>query len=307
MQASAIAWFLLLLLAFVWGSSFILMYEGLFDSAHRPLYSSWEVGAMRIGFAGLALAPVAWVRRNRVTWGEYGWMAAVGLIGNTIPAFCFTFAETELDSNFAGILNGLTPLFALVIGSVAFRSPVRLLQVLGIVIGLGGAVGLIALNGVGGEAPVVHVAVVVLATLCYGLSVNIISHKLVGVPSATIAAFALITGGLPCAVYVVACSNAPAVLLEHPEGGIGLLAIAVLGIVGTALALVLFNRLIAMTSGLFGASVTYLIPVVAVGWGMAYGEHITAMHLLWTAVIFSGVYLVNRGKRVQVSESSKSY
>ena len=170
-------WVLLIVLAFIWGSSFILMFEGLFDSEGQPLYTPWQVGAMRIAFAGLVLLPVAIRMLPKISLRDYGWMALVGLVGNTVPAFCFTYAETRLDSNFAGILNGLVPFFALLVGALLFRSPVRWIQVGGIAIGLIGATGLTFLQDVDLGGSWVHIAVVIGATVFYGVSINIIHHK----------------------------------------------------------------------------------------------------------------------------------
>lgn len=299
-------WALLILLAFVWGSSFVLMYEGLFDSNGEVLYTPWQVGAMRIAFAGLILLPVAIRALPKISLKDYGWMALVGLIGNTIPAFCFTYAETLLDTNFVGILNGLTPFFALFIGALLFRSPVRGLQVGGIAVGLIGATGLTLLQDVDLGGSWVHIAVVVVATVCYGMSINIIHHKLAHRESGTIAAFALLTGGVPCAIYTLS-SGTLDVATTHPEGMWGMGAIAILGVVGTAVALIMFNVLIQRTSAIFAASVTYLIPVFAMVWGIAYSENITGMHVVWAAVIFSGVYLVNKGRQsAKAPEEAKS-
>lgn len=293
-------WVLLIVLAFIWGSSFILMFEGLFDSEGQPLYTPWQVGAMRIAFAGLVLLPVAIRMLPKISLRDYGWMALVGLVGNTVPAFCFTYAETRLDSNFAGILNGLVPFFALLVGALLFRSPVRWIQVGGIAIGLIGATGLTFLQDVDLGGSWVHIAVVIGATVFYGVSINIIHHKLAHRESQTIAAFALLTGGVPCGIYALS-SGMLTTFSTHPEGPMGMGAIAILGVVGTAAALVMFNLLIQRTSAIFAASVTYLIPVFALFWGVLYGENITGMHVVWACVVFSGVYLVNKGRSVAKS------
>lgn len=298
--------FLLLILAFVWGSSFILMDIGLFGTNKAPLFSSWQVGALRIGFAGLVLLPVVISRINRISWRDYAWMAAVGIVGNTIPAFSFTYAQTVIDSNFAGILNGLTPFFALFIAAGFFGAKVKWLQLVGIGLGLLGATGLATQQELDLSLSWWHIGVVVMATACYGVSVNLIAYKLKHRESLTIAAFALLTGGIPCTIYAL-WSGVASITLEHPQGVLGLGAIAVLGIVGTAAALGLFNWLIQLTSGTYAASVTYLIPVFAMMWGALNDEYIGPMHLLWTVVIFSGVYLVNKGRTPKAAvESAES-
>ena len=209
--------FLLLILAFVWGSSFILMDIGLFGTNKVPLFSSWQVGALRIGFAGLVLLPVVISRINRISWRDYAWMAAVGIVGNTIPAFSFTYAQTVIDSNFAGILNGLTPFFALFIAAGFFGAKVKWLQLVGIGLGLLGATGLATQQELDLSLSWWHIGVVVMATACYGVSVNLIAYKLKHRESLTIAAFALLTGGIPCTIYAL-WSAVASITLEHPQG-----------------------------------------------------------------------------------------
>jgi drug/metabolite transporter (DMT)-like permease len=268
---------------------------GLFDSKGDELYSSWQVGALRMAFAGVVLAPVAFRTLGRVSKKTLFWMFMVGLFGNAIPAYLFTMAELKIDSGYAGILNSLTPFFALIIGLTVFKLKVKSIQAVGMVLGMLGAVGLIAQNGFVGEFNLPYSMIVVIATFCYGLSVNFIHYKLQSQTPLSIAAVALLFAGLPSAVFLFT-TDFLVVLDTNEEAWAGFWYIAILGVVGTALALALFNKLVLNTSVVISTSVTYLIPIVAVIWGFIFGESFTLMHAVFGAVILAGVYLVNRPK-----------
>lgn len=280
---------LLILLAFVWGSSFILMKLGLFNSDGSPLFSSWQVGAMRISFAGLVLLPVALRKAKEIKKEQWKWLFAVGAIGNTIPAFLFTAAQTKIASSVAGMLNSLTPLFALVVALLFFGSRFTTRQVTGVIIGFLGAIGLISLGSDGEEVHIPYALMIVVATICYAFSVNIIRNKLLDVPSVTIAATSLAMMGTLTGIWLLFSGVEEVVQTEG--GPKGVLAIAVLGAVGTAGALAIFNRVIQETSVIFSSSVTYIIPIFAALWGWVDGETLQWGHLIFAAIILFGVYL----------------
>lgn len=268
---------------------------GLFDSDGEVLYSSWQVAALRMLLAGLILAPVSLRIISKVDRKTLFWMCMVGLFGNGIPAFLFTLGQTQVDSGFAGILNTLTPFFALIIGVTIFSLTIKKIQAIGMLLGLAGAVGLIAQSGFEGDIDLWYSLVIVIATFCYGLSVNFIHYKLKGETPISIASVALLFAGVPCGIFLFT-TDFVTVLQENPEGWHGFGFIAILGIVGTALALVLFNKLVLNTSVVISTMVTYLIPIVAVFWGVLFGEKVTVLHGVFGAVILVGVYLVNKPK-----------
>lgn len=283
----------LLLLAFIWGSSFILMKLALFDAQGAPLFSSTQVAAMRILFAGLTLLPFARRALRTVQRKHLIWLLIVGVCGNLIPAFLFTKAQTQLDSSIAGMLNSLVPVFTLIIGMVFFNTRVRWVQVLGLVIGLCGAIGLISLENSSGDVLMVPSLLVVMATLCYAISVNVIRNKLHELRPLTIAATALASMAIPCFIYL--CTGDVLVVAhENPSAGQGLLAVLTLSVIGTAAALVIFNKLVQQTSAIFASSTTYVIPVFAAFWGWVDHEALSWMHLVFASIILTGVYLINR-------------
>ncbi|WP_306641660.1 DMT family transporter [Sanyastnella coralliicola] len=304
-QKPSIEHFLLLgFLALIWGSSFILMKIGLFGlDGDGEVFSSYQIAAMRIGIAGLVLSPIIIRKWKQIQRQDLLWMMAVGMIGNTIPAFLFTSAQLKLASSIAGILNSLTPLFTLVVAMIVFGNRFTSRQIIGLLLGFAGAVGMITLKDSNGETHLLSMGLIVIATVCYAFSVNIIRNKLAGVSSMLIAAVALGTMAIPNLIWL-ATTNVGTVITEHPEGVNSFLATFVLAAVGTAMALVFFNGLIKDTSALFASSVTYLIPIVAAMWGYLDEEHLTLMHLAFAMVILIGVYLVNRSKPVSRSKAS---
>lgn len=292
-------WLALLALGFVWGSSFILMKMALFDTAGERLFPALDVALGRIAIAGLAMAPLAWTHRDHLTRKNLPWLLIVGGLGNMLPAYFFTTAQTLIPSSVAGMLNALTPMFTLIVGVLLFRSKVHLLQVAGIAVGFVGAAVLAFQPGMGdalGQEALGGAARVLAATACYGVSVNVIRHKLHAVPAAGVAALALGLMGLPAAGFGLS-GELPALALTHPDGLRGLGAMVVLAVVGTGLALVAFNRIIQRTNALFASTVTYIIPLFATMWGWLDREPLTLWHLLGGAVVLVGVWLVNRGGR----------
>jgi drug/metabolite transporter (DMT)-like permease len=283
----------LAILAAIWGSSFILMKRGLMDADQNPVYSPSQVAALRLAIAGLILLPVSAGAVKSARKEDWKWISLVGLLGSGIPAFLFANSQQYLDSSLAGILNALTPLFTLFAGILLFRATVRPSQITGVVIGLIGAAGMIAISGIGNSVKAGYALLIVLATLSYGLSVNTIQFKLRHIHPLQLASLSMLLIGIPCMVIAL-CSGATEVALKHPSGLHSLGFIAVLGVMGTALANVLFFWLTGATSALFSASVTYLIPIVAVFWGVSDGERITPAHLGCGAVILAGVWLVRR-------------
>ena len=296
----------LLLLAFIWGSSFILMKIALFDGVDQPVDPAMDVAALRILFAGLALLPVAIAQISKVPKDKFIWILGVGTFGNLLPAYLFTSAQTELASGITGMLNSLTPLFTVIIAVLLFKTAFSLRQLAGLIVGFIGAIILISDGGnllqvfsSESEISIVACGKVALATMFYGCSVNILKNKLVDVNSTTIAVIALAMV-MPVAVIALMGSDVIDIFMNHEHGVKGMSAVVVLAVIGTAAALVVFNALIKWTDALTASSVTYVIPVFAAMWGWIDGEELTYMHLIGGVVILLGVALVkglNSGKK----------
>jgi drug/metabolite transporter (DMT)-like permease len=285
-------WIIFIALGLTWGSSFILMKLGL------RAFTSDQVAALRIFIAFLFFIPFAFKHLKRDLLPYVPAAAGMGIFGNLIPAFLFTKAETMISSALTGMLNSLTPVFTLVLGFFMLRQRPAVTQVIGIFIGLGGAIGLMSLDDdkVNPGNAFFGGALVVIATVFYGLSVNIIKLKLNDVNPVTACVLAFFITGPIAGIYLFATDFSDR-LVTQPQALSSLGFVAILGVCGTSLSVIIFNLLIREAGTLFAASVTYLIPVAAMGWGIFDGENVTLFHVFFIIIILSGVWLVNSKKR----------
>lgn len=277
---------LMVLLAFIWGSSFILMKRGV------EVYSFIEVAILRMVIAWLFMVPFVW--RKIITTPKKLWapLIIVALFGNGIPAFLFTKAQTVLDSSYIGILNALVPLFTFIIAIFIFKTKWKIVNLIGIIIGLLGAVWLIIGNGINFENSN-YAWLIIIATLCYAISLNTIKNYLQDMKSLEISGLAFMLIGPLCFVGLF-YTDFFDTLLINPKAWSALGYTTILAVFGTAIALIIFNQLVKRTNAIFSSSVTYLIPIVAIGWGIIDGESISNTHLIGIAIIFTGIYLVNK-------------
>ena len=282
---------LLGILALIWGSSFILMKFGLFGRGDEAVMGGAELGMLRMAFAGTVLLPVALRGWRLLERRDVGWLVLVGWGGSAVPALLFADAQTELPSSISGMLNTLSPLFTLIFAALLFGARTTGRQLLGLALGFAGAFGLMTLRDVGGEIQLGAVLKILLATALYGLSINVVRNKLSHRKPLWIAAYSLGAAAIPGWILTVVLGTG-AQLSQHRDGLFSAAAILILGVVGTALALVLFNAIIQRSSALFASSVTYVIPLVAISWGLMDGENIGIEHLVYGLVILSGVRLI---------------
>ncbi len=260
------------------------------------VYSSDELGALRMVIACAALLPFAIRGLKTVEPGNWKYLLGSGMLGNFIPAFLFAYAETRLASGLAGVLNSLTALFTLLVGALFFRQAITWMRMVGILIGIAGTVLLIfSGNGSGDLDNKYYGLYIVLATICYGASVNIIKHRLQGMKPILISSLAMLTVG-PIALVYLFSTNFLYKLQHVPGAWEALLYIAILATFSTAIALILFNKLIHISTTIFASSATYLIPIVALMWGVLDGETIQLWHYIGMVVILAGVFVVNKAK-----------
>ena len=212
--------------------------------------------------------------------------------GNGIPAFLFTKAQTVLDSSLVGILNSLTPLFTLLLAVLFFKNKIKAINIAGILLGLVGAVYLnIVLSNFEFQLNF-YALLIVLATLFYAISVNIIKNYLYDLDSVSIASLAFLFLGPFSAIYLFFTDFTQ---IYNSEKGIeALFYVIILSVIGTALALIIFNKLIKRTSAVFASSVTYLIPIVAILWGVFDGEEISMQFYAGTLIILLAIFMVNK-------------
>ena len=277
-----------LILALIWGSSFIMMKQGL------KVFSAGQVGALRIATAFVVFLPFALRDFDKIKPSKWKFLFLAGACGNLLPAFLFAAAQTQLNSSLVGILNGLTPIFAFLVGIIFFRQALRANQVFGVMLGFVGSVVIGFLRNDGNWGEINYFALlVVLATCLYGINVNLIRTFLADLPPLTISAGSLFAVGFFALAYLLS-GDFLEIVRTHPQAPNALLYIALLGAAGSAFALVLFNRLVQTTSAVFASSVTYLIPVVAISWGVFDHEPFTLYHVIGVSLIIGGVYSLNK-------------
>ncbi len=275
-------WVVLAVLSLIWGTSYILMKKGL------ESFSSLQVGSLRILITFLCLLPIALKNLGKLNRSNIFSIFLIGLMGSAIPAFLFPLAETKISSSLAGMLNALSPVFTLLLGIFVYKRQVIKTQVAGIFLGLIGAAGLLY----NGSLTINYYGLfVVLATLMYGFSSNEVS-KVKGLNGIQIAALSFFLTSPIAIIYLLFSDISAAV---HTQNWVlNLSYIAILAVFGSAIALALFYVLIRDTSPIFGATVTYFIPIVATMWGFLNNEQFSYSMLISVLIIFSGVYIINR-------------
>ncbi len=281
-------WLIFFFLCIVWGSSFILIKKGLIGFAPA------ELATLRICISACAFVPIYFfIVRERVPTARLGYAALAGLFGNGIPAFLYATAQTHVSSSITGILNSLTPIFTLVFGLMFFASRFKLNQLTGVLIGFIGAAAIVLLNHEFKFRVDGFTLLIVLGTMCYALSANIVKTHLQDINPIALSAVALFTVAIPAFMYSF-FTDIYISIARDSSTHISLLAILVLSLMGTVLANVLFFRLIQNTNAIFASSVAYLIPVTALGWGLLDGEVLALIHILGMGLILVGVWLLRR-------------
>jgi drug/metabolite transporter (DMT)-like permease len=279
------------------------MKMGLFARDGSALFPPTQLAALRMAIAGITLLPIGLKHFRRLTPEQWKWVSIVGVVGSFIPALLFAIAQTQLPSAVAGMLNALTPLWTLLIAIAVFGVHFHRGQLIGLGFGLIGTIGLIWNPEASFEAAWGSGALLVLATICYGTSVNITREKLQTLKGPVIASCSLGLVSLPAAIWFLT-GDIPSLIATHPDGLRGFIAIVALAAFGTAGALVLFNQVIAWTNSVFAASVTYIIPVFATFWGWMDGESLRASHLIAGSLILVGVWITHRAGRAAKRSSN---
>jgi drug/metabolite transporter (DMT)-like permease len=288
MQSKWTNWLVFALLSIVWGSSFILMKEGL------KSFTPYQVASLRMLSAGIILLPFAYKALKQIPNYKMGLIVLSGILGNFIPAYLFCIAETQIDSSLAGILNSLTPMFTIIVGVVFFKTQTSFVKIIGMIIGF---VGLSFLLAAGKDVSLHNLsfaALVLLATLFYGINVNLVGRYMQNMGSLHIASIAFAFLIIP-SVLVLYFTGYFSHNFSDPLVLKSLMACSLLGILGTSIATILFYFLVKRAGILFGSLVTYGIPVVAVAWGLLDGESLNLMQVGCLGLILLGVYIVNRG------------
>ncbi len=281
-------WGALFLLSLIWGSSFILIKKGL------VAYPPEIMATLRILIACIAFVPIFFIRYKDIDWSKFKYLITVGLAGTALPSYLFAFAQTKITSSVAGVLNSLTPLFVLLLGILFFKQAFSGAKLLGVLIGLIGAVVLVAFGNEGAlQFGNWYVFLIILATIFYATSANTVHHHLQDMNSVTISAAAFIPLGIPALLYLLT-TDFFTIFQTHEAATSSLLYIILLSLASTVMASVLFFQLVKKTNAVFASLVAYFIPVIALLWGAIDGEPITLFHIIGMALILIGVYVTKR-------------
>lgn len=287
MESKQLKWGYLIVLALIWGSSFILIKRGLVG------LSVLQVGSIRIIFAAFFLLSIGFKSIFLIPKEKWKYIALTSLFGTFLPAFLFALAQTEIDSAVSSILNSLTPLNTLVLGVLVFGAGYQKRQVWGVFIGLVGTLLLVYDGAMAHPNQNYYYAIlIILASICYALNVNFIKRYLSDLSPLSISTGNFLVLLFP-AVLVLSFSDFP---WQMPSDKVqdSILFILILGVFGTGIANILFFKLIQISSPVFATSVTYLIPVVAFCWGLVDNEMLTVVQFFGAFVVLIGVYLSAR-------------
>lgn len=282
-------WGYLFILSIIWGSSFILIKKSLLG------LTPYQLGALRVVITGLFLFIPGIKRLKSITATEWKWLTISGLLGSFFPAFFFAIAETEIDSAVASIMNSLVPLNTILLGFAVFKIASTRRQVVGVVIGFIGTA-LLILKGahLNPNQNYLYAGFVILSTIMYAANVNIIKRHLQQVSAYNIAAgnYAVIT--MPGLLVLLFTDFFSVETFQNPEIKMAMVYVTILSLFGTAIAKVLFNKLVHISTPVFASSVTYLMPIVALIWGVLDGEGFSFLQGVASIIILLGVYLSHK-------------
>ena len=292
-------WVYLIILSLTWGSSFILMKKALLG------LSPVQIGAFRILIAGFILLLIGYKKIKNIKKHHWKPIFVVGFTATFFPAFFFAFAISEIDSSVSAILSSLTPLITMLSGVLFFGFVFSKNQILGVLVGLLGTILLIVKGAE--ENPnqnYLYAILIFLSSVGYAYSMNVVKTKLndLNAISITVGCFMVI---MPPTLIILVFSGFFQEVVWNSLTVYSLSYVGLLAVFGTAIAKVLFNRLVQISTPVFSSSVTYLIAVVAVTWGFVDGERLTLSQVLSISIIFIGVYMVNKKKRVSSAEAIK--
>lgn len=285
-------WALLVILTLIWGTSFILIKRGL------EVFSPGEVGAYRMVAAATILLPLSIPKIKNLNRTQIKNLLIAGLLGSFIPAFLFPMAQTQLSSSLTGVLNALTPLFVVLVGALFFNTKITVKNAIGLVIAFVGVLILVTYKDGGGWDSLTginaYALFVIAACICYAFNLHVIKTRFTKLKSIEISSISLLMI-LPLALtYLFAGTQFSYKLITHPGALEALGYVTILGMVGTATGLILFNIMVKSATPFFASLVTYTIPIVAIMWGVLDGEVLLLGHYIGIAAVILGVWVGNR-------------
>ena len=286
-------WFYLIALSLIWGSSFILIKKALVG------LEASQLGSLRIIFSSIFIFLIAWKNIFSIKKIEWKWITISAFLGSFFPAFLFAFAEKEIDSSVASIINSIVPLNTLILGMIIFKIESTKRQIIGVLVGFFGTYLLISSGlKLNPDQNYNYAGLVILCSFLYALNVNIIKKYLQHLSALTITVGHFTAIILP-AVLVFLFSDFEFSSLEKDEVITSIFYVFILALFGTALAKIIFNKLIKISSPVFASSVTYSMLIVSIFWGIVDGEKFSIYQLIATIIIVFGVILTNKKAKIK--------
>ena len=283
-------WGTLVILSLIWGSSYILIKKGL--TGLTPI----QLGSLRVIVTTLLIAPIGYQKIKHIPKEKMKWVAFSAFVGSFFPAYLFAFAETEISSSVTAVMVSLTPLFTLLISVIIFGEELLKKQVLGVLIGFTGIIVLVNNELISSSFNILYVMFIVLAAICYAINANVLKYKLSNIPALGIVFMSFLFMFIPAFIILCFSSFPFSDFASDPLIIESIIYIVILALFGTAIAKVLYIKLLAISTPVFSVSTTYLMPVVAIFWGLLDGEEFKLTQFTGTAIILLGVYLVTKKK-----------
>jgi len=285
-------WFYLAILSLIWGSSFILIKKGLVG------LSSVQLASLRMLFAASVIYVFSYNSIKKIPKKSWKWIIITAYLGTFFPVYLISYGQTEIESGLASIITTVTPINTLVIGIIFFSLTFSIKQLLGLFIGLVGAVLLLyEASETNLNSNIYFSFFIYLTTVGYAASVNLIKKYLTNIPPEAVTAGIFLSISPP-AIFVLYFSDFTDLNFQDPVILKSIFFVLVLGIFGSAIAQTLFNKFVKIASPIFASAVTYTMPVVAIFWALIDGETLSIMQLFATTIILIGVYLVNKRKQI---------
>lgn len=284
MDLKQLKWFYLITLSLIWGSSFILIKKGLVG------LTSFQLGSLRIIFAAIFLLLIGFKSLAKIPRVQWKYIALTAILGTFFPAYLFAIAQTQIDSTVSSILNSLTPLNTLILGILAFGLSFKRAQIFGVIVGFIGTF-LLIVNGAlhHPEQNYYYAILVLIASVCYAINVNLIKKYLSDLSPLSISTGNFLVLLFPALLILFFSGFFEVIAVESVQHSV--LFVMILGVMGTGIANIIFFKTIQISSPVFATSVTYLIPVVAFGWGLLDNEMLTPVQFIGAFIILFGVYL----------------
>ncbi|AZA78552.1 DMT family transporter [Chryseobacterium sp. G0186] len=291
MNADKEKWLLLAILSIIWGSSFILIKKSL------EHFNPFQVGSLRVLIAGIILLPIAISNYKLFPKKHIKWLILAAFTGNFIPMFLFPIAETEISSSIAGIINSMMPIFVIIVGALIWKFETTKKQIIGTFISFAGVCILAFGGGDSGELKIIPILLLLLATFCYALSTTTVKSKLMDLSSTVLSAFIFSFVLIFPSIIALTSTGFFSEFSFSRDNLMGLLFVSLLSVFGTGLAMMMNYRLLKVSTPLFASTVTLVMPIVAIIWGIIDGEKLTYIQFLGAGIIIAGLIFLRENQK----------